>query len=203
MLELSGTLIRKPRAQIKSPNDGVHRNGANGFLKGAHAMYLNEKFMPHGQVSMYYWESGDTGLKLFVNAKNGRKQKLKYVEAVRDRMKRYYKKGVAPKPGKIIPVKVDFQFKEKMYCKTVWALEVQHLYWTEDFEDYANGMPLVWQDPEVSDYNPEGYKKFKKKLDKILSHETKKVLKKTGDSYKIGDVMYCTKRQEWKMVDWG
>ncbi|MCP4651208.1 MAG: hypothetical protein GY853_14165 [PVC group bacterium] len=205
MIKLSGHLVRKPRAQIAAPVDGCHRNGSDGFLKGAHAMYLNGKlFMPHGMVSIYYYTSGDKGLKIYVSAKHGWHSKKKYVRAVRNRMKKYHEKGICPKPYKIISVEVDFNYKNKaVYHKKVWGLEVDHCFWPEDFEDYANGYPLTWCEGKYPGYSPEGFKKFKKKLDKILSHEDKKTLRKLGDSYKCGDVMYCTKKLKWEFVDLG
>ena len=206
MLKLKGTLVRKERAKIKAPDDGVHRNGSDGFLKGSHAMYLDgKKFLPHGQVSIYlrnYIHIG-IGLKIYVSAKHGWHSKKKYVRSVRKRMKIYHKLGVCPKPHSIIPVQVDLIYKDKHYNKQVWGLEVDHVYWPEDWEDYCNGHPLTWCDGKYPDYSPEGFIKFKKKLDKLLTMEDKKTLRKLGDSYKAGDVMYCTKMKGWRFVDLG
>lgn len=223
MLTLKGRLIRKPRAQIVAPLDGVHRNGSDGFLKGAHAMYLakplNPKkcfekgnfdmypefyFLPHGQVSLYYYTTGGKGLKIFVSAKHGWHRTKKYVKAVRRRMRRYHKLGIAPNAYGIQQVEVDFNYKDKVkYHKKVWALEVDHCYYTPDFENYCNGVPLEFDKYDYQDYNPKGFLKFKKKVDKILSSEDKKILRKVGDSYKIGDLVYCVKSKRWQMVDWG
>ena len=208
MIKLQGELIRKPRAKIKAPDDNVHRNGSDGYLKGAHAMYLNGVFIPHGQVSMYVhnWykiDDNETGVKVFVSAKHGWHSKKKYVKAVRVRMKKYWKKGIAPRPYEIIPVKVDLKYKDKHYKKKVWGLVVDHCHFPEDWEDYCNGIPLTWCDGKYKDYSPQGFKKFKKKVDKALSAEDKKVLRKIGDSYKIGDIVYCAKRQRWFFVDLG
>ena len=218
MLTLKGQLIRKPRAKIPAPNDGCQRNGSDGCLKGSHAMYLNDDhvkdfFIPHGQVSMYIHGTleisetetfqAPTGTKVFLSAKHGWHSKKKYVKSVRARMKKYYKKGISPKPHEIIPVKVDLKYKDKHYKKKVWGLIVDHCYFPEDWEDYCNGIPLTWCNGKYKDYSPEGFKKFKKKVDKLLSSEDKKVLRKLGDSYKIGDIVYCTKRQRWFFVDLG
>ena len=185
MLKLQGQLIRKPRAKIPAPDDGCQRNGSNNLLKGAHAMYLNGLLIPHGQVSMYLWErprvfigKPDCGVKVFLSAKHGWHSKKKYVRAVRARMKKYYKKGISPKPHEIIPVKVDLKYKDKHYKKKVWGLVVDHCYFPEDWEDYCNGIPLTWCNGKYKDYSPEGFKKFKKKIDRTLSNEDKKTLKK-------------------------
>ena len=203
MITLKGTLIRKPRAKIKAPDDGCQRNGSDGYLKGAHACYLNGLFIPHGQVGLYYWVKGDTGLKIFIYAKTGRTRKWKYVESVRKRMKRYWKKGICPNPGKIIQVDVDCQYKDKKYHKKAWALEVEHMFWTKGWEQYANGVPYDWSEDEHKDHCPDGFIRFKKKINKTLSHEDKKVLDKIGNSYKMGDVVWCTKKKVWRMVDMG
>lgn len=205
MLKITGKLIRKPRAQIKAPLDGVHRNGSDGFLKGAHAMYINgETFAPHGQVSLYYYTGGETGIKIYISAKHGWSSKKSYVESVKKRMKKYHKLGIAPKPFGIVPVEVDLEYKDRAkYRKKVWGLVVRHCFWPEDWENYCNGYPLTWCEGKYPNYNPEGFLKFKNKIDKTLSGEDKKTLKKLGDSYKAGDVMYCKKKKRWFFVDLG
>ena len=204
MLKLKGRLVRKPRAQIAAPLDGCQRNGSDGMLKGAHMMYLNNHPIPHGMVSMYYYTEGSRGLKIFVSAKHGHHKRRGYVKAVRKRMRKYHKLGIAPNAYDLRQVEVDFNYKDKVkYHKKIWALEVDHCYYPEDWEDYCNGIPLTWCNGKYKDYSPEGFKKFKKKVDKLLSSEDKKVLRKLGDSYKIGDIVYCTKRQRWFFVDLG
>ena len=205
VLKLKGRLIRKPRAQIKAPDDNVHRNGSDGFLKGAHIMYLDgNQPLPHGQVSLYYYTTGEKGLKIFVSAKHGWHRTKKYVKAVRRRMRRYHKLGIAPNAYGIQQVEVDFNYKDKVkYHKKVWALEVDHCYYTPDFENYCNGIPLEFDKYDYPNYSPKGFLKFKAKVDKILSSEDKKILRKIGDSYKIGDIVYCIKKKKWIFVDLG
>lgn len=203
MIKIQGQLIRKPRAQIPAPNDGVHRNGSDGFLKGAHCVYIDGKIMaPHGQVSIYYYTGGDRGLKIYYSAKHGWRQKKKKVFAARNRMRKF--SHLAPKVYDIIQVEVDFNYKDRVkYKGKVWALEVEHCFWPEDWEDYCNGIPLTWCGGKYPNYSPEGYKKFKKKVDKALRPLSKKEKEIIGSSYKIGDITYCTQKQRWFMIDWG
>lgn len=201
MLKISGKLIRNERAKINAPKDGVHRCGADGMIKGAHSFYINGKFIPHGMVGFYYQLDDDWGLKVFCSPKTGHTRSKDYVRAVRNRMKKYH--NIAPAVSGIEKVEVDLAYKDRHYHKTVYALKVQHCQWTDAWAKYTDGHPYDWSADDHKDHSPEGYKKFKKLIDKTLSHETKKELEKIGDSYKLGDVCWDTKTKRWYLVDLG
>jgi len=201
MLKITGKLERKPRAKIQAPDDGVHRCGADGFIKGAHNFYLDGKFIPHGMVGFYYQLNNETGLKVFCAPKTGHRRDKSYVRAARNRMKKYSK--FAPNVGGIIRVEVDLTYKDCHYRKRVWALEVEHCPWTEAWKAYTDGNPYDWNADNHKDHSPEGFLRFKKRITKALSKETKKELGKIGDSYKLGDVVWHGDKKIWLMVDWG
>ena len=203
MLELSGTLIRKPRAQIKSPNDGVHTAGKDGWIKGCHCMMLKDEPLFHGQVGFVYKLSEDKCVKVFIYVKTGHKREKKYVETVRLRMHKYWKKGISPRPGKISKVYVDFKYKDKHYKKECWGLEMYHCSSTDAWLPYAHGNPYDWNSDDHPDHSAEGFIRFAKKIDKTLSHEDKKILDKVGRSLKLGDTLWDTKTKRWYFCDVG
>jgi len=201
MLKIKGILLRKERVHVPPPKDGVHRVGADGTIKGAHSFYIKGKFVPHGMVSFYWKLDDERGLKVFCSPKKGHVQKKKYVREVRGRMKKYHK--LCPKVGGITQVEVDLQYKDRHYHKKAWALVEEHCQWTEAWKAYTDGYPYDWDADDHPDHSPKGFLKFKKKVEKTLSHETKKVMRKIGDSYKMGDIVWDTKTKRWYFVDLG
>ena len=207
MLEIKGICVRRPRAQIPAPNDGVHRNGSDGFIKGAHCAHLNDdsKYpMFHGQVG-FYWRTGeDTGLKVYYSIKHGSNAGKKWVASARSRMKKLAELGICPKPGKIVQVKVDLRYKDKVHKKkVVYALEVEHVHYPTTMEVYAHGYPYDFSSYEHPDHTPARYLRTKKKIDKTLRKLKMREIKYVGDSYKIGDVVWCCKKNKWMLVDAG
>jgi len=207
MLTIAGKCVRRPRAQIPAPDDGVHRNGTDGFIKGAHCAYLNDddsKPMFHGQVG-FYWRTGeDTGLKVYYSIKHGYSASKRWVAGARSRMKKLAEFGICPKPGKIVQVKVDLRYKDKVHKKkVVYALEVEHVHYPPCMEKYAHGYPYDFSSYDHPDHTPAGYLRAKKKIDAAVKKAKMKEVKYIGSSYKVGDVVWCCKRNKWLMVDIG
>lgn len=206
MIEIKGKLIRRPRVQIPAPEDGVHRNGSDGFLKGSHCMYLNNEIpLYHGQVG-FWWRTGeDTGLKVFYSVKHGWSAKSKWVKATRRRQHMLHKMGVCPKPGNIVEVMVDLNYKDRVIKrKKVLAIESEHVHCPEKaWEMYANGHPYDFSSYDHPDHSPDGYIKAKKHIDKTLKKAKLSEIRYVGDSYKLGDVLFCTKKNKWFIVDVG
>lgn len=201
MLKIVGKLLRKERVKVDCPVDGVHRAGADNKIKGAHNFYIGDKIVFHGMVG-FYWQLDDNwGLKIYCSPKTGYCRNKKYVRQCRNRMKKY--SAIAPRVGPIEKVYVDLTYKEKHYKKWAWAIKVEHMQWTDAWIPYTNGYPYDWDADEHPDHSPAGFIKFKNKVNKTLSQETKKVLDKIGDSYKLGDIIWSRKKKCWKMVDFG
>jgi len=204
MLEIKGELVRETRHKDKCPDDGVHRCGVDGGIKGSHCFMVDGKMVPHGMVGFYWILSEKTGLKVYMNPKKGWTTSLAAIKKIRNRMKKYHKKGIAPKPYGIKKVKVNLKYKDKKFKKNVYALEIQRCHWPEEaWRDYSNGKPYDWSADDHKDHSPEGFIKFKKKVDKALSREDKKTLRKIGDSYKLGDLVWCSNEKKWYLCDLG
>ena len=208
MLKIKGKAIRKERAGISAPDDGVHRNGKDGKIKGSHCFFINDELVPHGMVSFYVYRGGEYGTKVYYSIKHGHSAGIKWVRDSRARMKRLANKGLSPMPGKIVKVKVDINYKDKCHKKKeVYGLQVEHVHVPmEIYEPYMHGNVYVFDkldQKEHPDHNPQGYLKFKRRIKKALSKVGKKAMKYYGDSYKMGDVLYCTKKKKWMIVDTG
>lgn len=205
MLTIKGKAVRKERAKIPAPKDGVHRNGSDGYLKGSHCMYINGVFTPHGQVGFYWRIDEDNGLKVYYSIKHGYSASKKWIAEARSRQKILAKKGICVNPGRILKVYIDIDYKGKVHKKkTVYALETEHIHYPpEEWEKYTNGYPYDFGCYDHPDHSPEGYKRAKKRVDTILRKLKMKKMKYVGDSYKLGDMLFCTKRNKWFLCDVG
>ena len=207
MLTIKGKCVRRERVKIPAPDDGVHRNGSDGFIKGAHCAYLDNddsKPMFHGQVGVYWRVSKDRGLKVFYSIKHGWAANKKWAMGTRRRMHVLAKRGVCLEPGKIIKVEVDLNYKDRVIKnKVVYALEVPHIHYPECMIAYAHGYPYDFSSYDHPDHTPAGYLRAKKRIDREVKKAKMKDVRFIGDSYKIGDMLWCCKRNKWFLCDIG
>lgn len=212
MLKITGKAKRIKRAQIKPPNDGIHRAGKEGFIKGVHSIILNGKLVPKGSVGFYYRLDEDTGVKVYLGLpKKNRKPwltNLKQVQEAYKWMTRLALVGMAPGPHKIVKVSVDITFDGRRAKCEPWALKMDHVHYPPiPWEYYAQGRPYKWDGVDQKEHplhTPEGYLEFVKEL-KNWQRANKKSFSaasyKKDEVPKLGDVVYCMKKKRWYLVD--
>jgi len=187
-----------PRAKVPAPEDGVHCNGKDGLLKGSHSVLLDGKLLPKGRVGLYWKKNEETGAKVFYSLAWAKAQKLKYVKRIFQKWSKLHALGIAPKPEKIVSVKIDLEYKGKKHKADAYGIKTQHVDAPEKaWVDYARGIPYDWTADSHADHSPEGYLKFVK--------WARKTMKKHGldmdGSGKLGDIVWSCRDKRWYWVD--
>lgn len=186
-MTIKGKIRRIYKKRYPCPHDGVHKASKRGFILSTKGCYIGGKFCPHGVYSFYYRHKKYKGVKVYYSIKS---RKLRSKErAVRDfrLMKKLYKRGLCPKPYKLFKINLRVRGKKMQ----AWAIKVRHIFYPKsEWVRFAHGKPYRFDCIDQSKYpNHTAYhaKRFMKKL----SHRR----------HKIGDVIYCTKKKRWYLVD--
>jgi len=139
---------------------------------------------------------------------------------VRNQFKKHhklYELGVACKPYKIVEVSLDFDRYDKSqkfdhHVKmNAFGIKVEHVFYPEKvWAEYARGKAYDFKclDQEKHpSHNPDGYLAFCKKMKKILKKAKVGVCGNwpfdEEENPKLGDVVFCTKKNRWLLVDVG
>lgn len=204
-MKITGTAEYIERVKVLPPDDGVHRaSDSDGFLKGCHSVFIDGKLVPKGVVGFYFRHKEDKGVKVFYSFKWNKCQRGKYVRNIFRKMQRLHE--VCVKPYKIVGVELDFMWRGKRIHKKAFGIKVQHVHWEEKaWTAYARGYPYDFNCLDSKEHplhNPEGYRKFVKRVKKVLSKTGIKIDPKSP-SLKLGDVSYCSKTKRWYLVDVG
>lgn len=64
-LRLKGGVKLIKREKTKPPDDGIHRAGKEGFIKGVHSVMFNDTMVPKGSVGFYYRLEEKEGVKVY------------------------------------------------------------------------------------------------------------------------------------------
>ena len=202
-MKIEGEFLYIVRDKVPCPDDGVHRVGKDGIIKGVHSLMVGNRVVPKGQVGYYWRMNEDTGMKVFFSFGFLKAQKPKYVKRQFDKMRKAYKIRVCVKPIVITMVHQDIVYKKKRYKMSVPAIVEKHVHYPDAaWAEYAKGHPYDWDcldQKEHPEHNPKGYHKFVDFAKKTMKEHHVK----TDTSYKVGDVVYCTKTKRWYLVDIG
>ena len=200
MIKISATVKVIQREKIECPEDGFHRAGKDGFIKGCHALMFDGKPIFKGSCNFFWPLSKDEGLRVAFSFKDLKPLKEKLVKRDYKLLKKCYKYGISPKPMgmEVVCLDLDYKHKNKHIKCFSNAIRVERVRYPEQtMNDYANGKPYVFTEDVHPEHSPEGYNRF---LDKV-----KPIVKKIGvqNSLKIGDVLFDTKKKVWLIVDTG
>jgi len=203
---IEGEVKRITREKHPCPDDGVHRKGKDGNIKGVKSIWIGDRLVPRGSVGFYWHDNGDTGYKVyfaFPSNKTPWFSKRRVVEKAYDTMKVFYEAGLSPKPIGIENVKIKVRVDSKWVKAYVWALEMQHIWYDEKkWLNYAMGRPYEWG--EEPGNNPKGYLEF---VEKVKAFQKKNRLNLSASTWKdnevpkLGDCVYCTKQKRFYLVD--
>lgn len=206
-MKISGKVRLIERAKIKAPDDGVHVNGSDGFLKGVHSVYLDHKLIPKGSVGFFYETGHDVGVKVYIGGfpNHPWTSKREVVEKAFKRMLKLSLQGFSPTPRHVIPVSVDWEYNGKKFSKKAWGLEMKRIsYPILAWQKYAEGNPYDWFAIAHPDHTPEGYRKFCKSLREFCITNKWKFSAfnpKKDENPKLGDVLFDTNHMKWFLVD--
>ena len=193
------------RVKVDCPDDGIHVVGKSGKIKGVHAVWfvedveteigtIGKRFMVwKGSVGFFYPTSEKKGIKVFYSFTRGDTQKRKAVTKEYKQLQKLWKLDLAPKPYSMGTVNIRLDIEGKIVRRNCFMIEVQRLYPPEAMKGYAMGFPYKWDTFKHKDHAPKGFLKFQKKVRKVH---------KIG-SAKLGDLLFCTKKKRWYIVDTG
>lgn len=204
MITISGEVREIIKRRELAPKDGIHDADKHGFVRGARAYTLNGNLLPRGMVGFYYRLDEARGIKVYYSFKKDFCSPLRTVERCRNNMKLLAKQGVALHPGKIVRVRIDFRFNGKRIIREPFGVVVSHVFYPQkEWVDYLHGKAYAWGSSTLDDderqHSPIGLIKFREKLAKAVSGLGLKI----DARGKLGDVLYCTKRNRWILVDCG
>lgn len=205
--KIEGTLSYIERRKFPCPEDGVHVAGKDGWIKGVHSLWLQERdkksLVPKGQVCFYYRLRDDMGLRIFYSFGWWKRQRENYVKKIFRKHRKLAKAEISPMPHNIVTVALNLNYpREKKHIKcNAYAYEVEHVHYPERaWEMYAQGFPYNWTSLNHAlhpQHNPEAFLAWR---DEARAKQ-KDLGLKTHGSYKIGDSCYCTKKRTWQLVD--
>ena len=206
-MKISGNVELIQRAKIKAPDDGVHVNGSDGFLKGVHSVYLDGKLIPKGSVGFFYETGFDRGVKVYIGGFPNHPwvSRLRVVESAFKRMTKLAIQGYCPKPKHVIRVQAKWTYQGKTFLKNAWGLEMEKIHYPiKAWEKYAQGYNYDWTAIDHPNHSPDGYHKFCKELRRFCINNNWKFSAfnpKKDENPKLGDVLFDTGRLKWYLVD--
>lgn len=186
-MKISGQLIPIKRVLCPCPDDGVHKATRDGFVSSTHAVFLNGVLVPKGSTA-FYAHLERKGFKVFYGLDTGKTTKVSLVNEIADAMT-VAGRDFCPRAHKVVGCDIDVEYRGGRIRTEAVALEVEHVPWTEAFEQYVAGHAYVWDD--LPEHNPEGFKRFVKKARKAIGEQ----------EYKLGNVLYNTRLSRWMLVD--
>jgi hypothetical protein len=207
-IKIKGNVELIKREKIVPPNDGIHRAGKNGFLKGVHSVMLNDTLIPKGSVGFFYPLSKDKGVKVYVGGFPDKPwtSKLETVKRAYKNLTKLSKAELGPIPHEIAKVQVTWSYKGRTKSKTAFGVVVQRCRYPEKaWHNYAKGLPYDFGcTPGDKNHSKIGYKLFCEDLRKFCEKEGivfSAFNWKKDPGPKIGDAVYCQKLKRWNLVD--
>ena len=207
-MKIKGKVKRIKREKHPCPNDGIHRKGKDGCIKGVKSVWIGDRLIPRGSVGFYWRLKEDRGIKVYLGFPTGKKpwaSKPNVVHKAYKRMSHLNLNGLAPMPCHVYQVTVDVVLDKKRVRYKAWALEMEHVHYDEKlWADYAVGRPYDWNAIDHPDHNPEGYMRFVKEVKKYQKANKMRLSAaswKNDEMPKLGDIMWCCKNEKWILVD--
>jgi len=205
-MKITGEFKFIKRETHECPDDGVHRKGKDGGIKGVHSLVHNDKnLIPKGQDCFYYRVNSEKGIQVYYSFGWFKAHKKKAAIRNFQRLNLFNKLGLSPKPHKVICLELDIKYwqppKRKHIICHSYGVVVDHVNYPEDiWADYAKGRSYKFPEPHEDPYgnhSPDGYKDFCNKI----TEQCKKMKIKLDSSLKLGDVIYDVKKGRWFLVD--
>jgi hypothetical protein len=108
---------------------------------------------------------------------------------------------VIPKSDKVVKVKLDLKYGKKYIRTWAYGIKTQHIFYPKEaWEAYAKGYPYDFKCVNHPKHTPEGYQEFADKAYRACKKTGVKVC--GGDKRpKLGDIVWCTKKTRWYLVD--
>lgn len=159
---------------------------------------FNNRIVPKGANAFFWKLDEEWGMKVYYSFGWHGCAKLKFARLERKNLKELSRAGCAPSVGSIERVTIDLDYEGKIIQERPYAVLTKIVHYPEDaWESYARGYPYNFNCIEHDWHSPRAFKRFQKQVKKII----KGCRLKFGGSLKLGDIMPCTKKERWYLVD--
>lgn len=176
------------------------RKGVKKIKGVLRAVLNNEIFIPYGANGFYYKISNDIGIKVFYGLANNTNNEGR-VKQEWSRCNKFYSKGFSVKPIKIDKVYLDVILNNKKIKVDTQGIITERVQLPEAMWDFSIGRLYNFDCLDKNEHplhTPYEFLKFRQKIEENIK---KNILPKVGT--KLGDIVYCTNKKKWVIVDCG
>jgi len=170
-------------------------------IKGVLRAVLNDDlFIPYGVNGFYYKLSEDEGVKVFYSLVN-KITKENRIKKEWNRCSLFYSKGLTVKPIKIEQVSLNIRLNGQKIKMSTKGIVTERLHLPVAIWDFSIGRVYDFDCLDRDEHplhNPDGFLEFRKKIEAYVKNKT---VPKVGT--KLGDIVYCTNKKRWFIVDCG
>lgn len=170
-------------------------------IKGVLRAVLNDDlFIPYGVNGFYYKLSNTEGIKVFYSLVN-KITKENRIKKEWNRCNQFYSKGLTVKPISIEKVVLNINLDGKKIKVNTKGIVTERVQLPEAMWDFSIGRVYNFDCLDGDEHplhNPKSFLGFREKINNAVS---KKEVPKVGT--KLGDIVYCTDKKRWFLVDCG
>jgi len=157
-----------------------------------------ERIVPKGANGFFWKVDDEWGLKVYYSFGWHGCAKPRFVKLERNNLKILSDVHCAPEVGDIIKVKLDLDYEGKRIQAKPLAVYTKIVHYPEKaWELYAKGYPYNFRCINEDWHSAKSFLKFQKQVKNII----KGCKLKFDGSLKLGDIMPCTKKKAWYLVD--
>jgi len=170
-------------------------------IKGVLRAVLNDElFIPYGVNGFYYKISKDIGIKVFYSLVN-KLTKENRIKREWERCNQFYAEGLTVRPIKIEKVFLDVILNGKRIKINTKGIVTERVQLPEAMWDFSVGRVYDFDCLDRDEHplhNPDDFLKFRKNIESNIKNRK---VSKVGT--KLGDIVYCTNKKRWFLVDCG
>lgn len=191
MITIKGNATKIKKGNYKCPNDGIHRRKKSGRIRGFWALKVSDARICYGNWAYYI-----SGYKVFYSFKFQKTSKTK--SQVHDTVEMMRKlKDFCPVVYNIDEVKTDVYLDKKHFKAVSPAINMEHVHYPEKaWMAFAKGKPYDWGADYHPAHSPVGFMAFRNDLEDYVKN-----IEYNFDSFSIGNIVWCTVRKRWYLVD--
>ena len=192
MIVIQGRAKKLKKGNYACPRDGIHRAKSSGRIRGFWGMDVGSTTIYYGNWAYYI----GTGYKVFYSFKKASVSKaMDEVNKTVDIMKQL--KDFCPIVNHVDYIKTDIFLNKKKHIAVAPAIQMQHIRYPEKaWRDFAKGKPYDWGADRHPFHSVIGFKAFRLELEKFVKN-----IDYNFDSFSIGNIVWCTVKKRWYLVD--
>jgi len=198
MVSIEGNAKKIKKGDYRCPDDGIHRKKDSGRIRGFWGIKIANQHIYYGNWAYYFRcsEKSEIGIKVFYSFKFGRTSKKSH-EAYDTVAMMKQLADFCPGIICVDEVCTDIRINNKKHKAHSPAIYMNHVFFPEKaWCDFARGKPYDWKADDHPAHSKEGFVSFRNSLEKA----TEKI-NYNFDSFSIGNIVWCTVKKRWYLVD--